>query len=65
MTFITYLVILTAMQPAPSFTVVGHFSTQQKCLSYIEESATRLELKKEDVARMSCLTVVTSKLIES
>lgn len=62
MTFVTWLVLLTALDPAPTFIKVDEFPTQQTCERALEEFIKESSIDERKAKRFGCITVVTGKL---
>lgn len=62
MTFIAYLVLLTALTPAPTFMIVDEFKSHQNCEDAKAEFVKERSLPEQQSRRLKCLTIVTSPL---
>jgi hypothetical protein len=65
MTFITYLVLITAMTPAPTYMLAGQYKSVDSCLAAKAALVEKNKIPKDKAQRLQCMTVVTSRLTDT
>lgn len=62
MTFVTWLVLFTAFEPAPTFMVVETFNSQQQCEEALHEFVVDQHLDEKKARRLQCMSIITSTI---
>lgn len=62
MTMVTWLVLFTQWEPAPTFMVVETFTSQQQCEEAKHDFVKEEHLDEKKARKLQCLTITTSKV---
>lgn len=64
MTYIVYLVLLTAFTPAPQFMILDDFKTMSECQTAITTYVKVSKLTPDQAKKLMCMPLITSPLTE-